>query len=123
MKVIAAFTAGATVTDAARQAGVDRTTIHRWLKNPRFVAEWNRSKCELRERMHAECQAMIPDAIRTVRELVTGTDLPPAIRLKAAMFVLHKAGLLEPEEIGPTTPESVRAKWAEAEIDERLGPI
>jgi transposase-like protein len=48
-KAIEALLAGKSVTEAAIAAGVDRTTVHRWLKDVRFEVALGRARRELRE--------------------------------------------------------------------------
>ena len=46
----------------------------------------------------------------TLRELVSGPDVPPAVRLRASLAILQAADALNVEEIGPTSAEGVEAK-------------
>ena len=62
-----------------------------------------------------------PDAMKTLRELVTGSDVPPSVRLRASRAILQAAAALTVEEIGPTTAESVRAKIEHDAFIESLG--
>jgi hypothetical protein len=61
------------------------------------------------------------DAMKTLRELVTGSDVPPSVRLRASLAILQAADALTVEEIGPTTAESVRAKIEHDAFIESLG--
>jgi hypothetical protein len=57
--VLAVLLAGKSVTDAATAAGVDRTTVHRWLKEDLgFPAAFNRARRELREALTARLMAL-----------------------------------------------------------------
>lgn len=49
-------------------------------------------------------------AVSTIRDMLTGTDVPAGVRLKAALAVLQSAGTLEPEEIGETDADVIREK-------------
>ena len=100
---IAAITSGATITEAASKAGIDRSTIHLWLKQDAvFVAELNRAKLDQLETLHAELRSLAGEATHTLRELLTTPETPPAIRLRAAIAVIQAVGGMEPEKIGPT---------------------
>jgi hypothetical protein len=46
----------------------------------------------------------------TIREMLTGPDVPPGVRLRAAIAVLQSMGTLEPEEIGETDPAAIRER-------------
>jgi len=50
ISVLEALLTGSTVTHAASEAGVARTTVHRWLRNDWvFKAELNRERREIRD--------------------------------------------------------------------------
>jgi AcrR family transcriptional regulator len=106
--VIAALMRGASVTDATREANVDRTTFYLWLKSDAaFQAELNRAKQEQAEAMRAQLRGLADVAVSTIREMLTGADVPAGLRLKAALAVLQTTGMLKAEEIGTTDPESI----------------
>jgi AcrR family transcriptional regulator len=106
---------GSTVTEAAKRAGVDRTTVHRWLASDAlFVATLNQAKQEALDAVRARMRLAADVAVSTVWGLITGDDVHPAIRLKAAVTVLGAVGGLGPEEIGPTEVEGVEASWRRA---------
>jgi hypothetical protein len=100
---IAAITVGSTITEAALKAGIDRSTVHLWLRrDAAFVAELNRAKLEQLEVLHAELRSLAGEATRTLRTLLTTPETPPAIRLRAAIAVIQSVGGMEQEKIGPT---------------------
>ena len=106
--VIAALMRGASVTDATRQANVDRTTFYLWIKSDAvFQAELNRAKQEQAEAMRAQLRGLADAAVSTVREMLTGADIPAGVRLKAALTVLQAMGTLEPQEGATTDPEDI----------------
>ncbi len=110
---IAAITAGSTIMEAASKAGIDRSTIHLWLKQDAvFVAELNRAKLEQVQLVKDELRALAVDATRTLRDLLTAPETPPTIRLRAAVAVLQAVGGLEPEKIGPTDAGEVQYNLA-----------
>ena len=107
-EVITALVRGATVTDATKQANVDRTTFYLWLRSDAtFQAELNRAKQEQMDAMRAQLRGLADTAVSTVREMLTGSDVPAGVRLKAALAVLQGIGTLEPEEIGETDPAAI----------------
>jgi len=110
-EVITALVRGSTVTDATRQAHVDRTTFYLWLKSDEaFQAELNRAKQERIDAMRSQLGELAETALSTIRDVLTGTDVPPGVRLKAALAVLQGIGSLEPEQIGDTDPDVIREK-------------
>ena len=59
--------------------------------------------------MRAPLRGLADTAVATVREMVTGTDVPAGVRLRAALAVLQSVGTLEPEEVGETDPDRVES--------------
>lgn len=118
-EVITALVRGATVTDATRQASIDRTTFYLWLKSDAtFQAELNRAKREQMDAMRAQLRGLADTAVSTVHEMLTGSEIPAGVRLKAALAVLQGVRSLEPEEIGQrsggTDSDGVAKKFARA---------
>jgi len=109
-EVITALARGATVTDATKKANIDRTTYYLWLRSDAtFQAELNRAKQEQMDAMRAQLRGLADMAVSTVRETLTGTDVPAGVRLKAALAVLQSIGTMEPEEIGKTDPQEIES--------------
>lgn len=109
--VIAALARGENVTNAAKEADVDRTSYYLWLKTkPHFVAELNRAEEEHRQAMRAQFQQLGDKAISTIQEILTENGTPPGIRLKAALAVLQGLGTLEPEEPGEIDPQKIASQ-------------
>src|SRR3954465_14171737 len=86
VSAVAALAGGASVTEAASRAKVDRTTVHRWLaEDPEFLAAGNRPKAERLEAIRAEVRAGAAEAIKAVREILRGKYYAPAVQLRAAL--------------------------------------
>jgi hypothetical protein len=81
----------------------------------------NRAKRERRERLRADVQALASEAVATLRELVVGSDVPPAVRLRASLAILQAASAIKAEEIGPMSARGVRAKLNPEALIESLG--
>ncbi len=121
LAAIAALAGGASVTDAAGRAEVDRTTLHRWMSgDAAFVATLNLTKRETLDAIRGELRSAVGDAAKVIRELVTSPDTPPAVRLRAALMLIESVGGLEHEPIGPTTVEGVEDRWKEDEREDNL---
>ena len=54
IRVIRALVTGSSVSEAASQVGIHRSTIHRWMDAPPFVAELNRLKAESLEAVSSQ---------------------------------------------------------------------
>jgi hypothetical protein len=60
------------------------------------------------KRFEHNCTPLVDTAVSTVREVLTGHDVPAAVRLKAAVTVLQAFGAQTPAPIGETDPEKIR---------------
>jgi hypothetical protein len=110
-KVITALIRGATVSDATRQASIDRSTYYLWLKSDEaFLAELNRAKQERLDVMRAQLRDLGGEAINTIRSLINDAGIAPGIRLKSALAVLQSLGTLQPEQIGELDPDVIGTK-------------
>jgi hypothetical protein len=85
------------------------------------IASENRAKKFRRDRLRFEVQSLASQAVTTLREMVLGADVPPAVRLKAALAILQAAGAIAPETIGSTSAANVQAKIDHDEFIESLG--
>ncbi len=90
-QALAALLAGRTVTAAATEAGVDRTTIYRWLRDP-YRAAFRRAlelgRRELRQAMEARLLALASKAADCLEGTLTNGGG------KAALALLKALGLL-----------------------------
>ena len=101
--LITALLAGKSVAAAASAIGIHRTTFYVWRQSgPGFCTELNRRLEEQAETMRAQLRALADDAVSTVREMLTGDEVPPMVRLRAAVAVLSTLGILEPQATGST---------------------
>ena len=109
-------------SDGTNVAGIEPETAADWLRDdPEFVAGLNRAKSFRRERLRADVRSLASDAMATLRELVSGSDVPPAVRLRASLAILQAADVLNVEEIGPTSAEGIEAKMEHERFIESLG--
>ncbi len=89
--------AGATVTEAARATGRNRSTVYRWLKNDfAFQAAWNARRAEVRDSSEAGLLKLLPKAMRVLESTLDGNDV------QTALAILKGCGLLRgrPIQIG-----------------------
>jgi AcrR family transcriptional regulator len=95
-EVIAALMHGATVTDAAERANVDRTTFYLWLRSDsKFQAELDRARQEQTDAMRARLRGLAAMAVSTLEEMLTDMNVPPGVRLKAALAILQGTDTLD----------------------------
>ena len=86
--LIAALAGGATVQDAARQAGVSERTAHRRLDDAAFQQEVFAARAALITGAVCKLAAASTEAADTLRALLAA-DTPPAVRLGACRAILE----------------------------------
>jgi len=59
---------GETVTAAAKTAKVNRSTVHRWLNDPGYLANLKQHRSEAREAQHDRLASLAFSAIEVVKE-------------------------------------------------------
>jgi hypothetical protein len=104
-------------SDGADVAGCGSDAVADWLRDdPEFIAGLNRAKSFRRDRLRADVLSLASAAMATLRELVSGPDVPPSVRLRASLAILDAANAFKSEEIGPTSAEGVRANMEHQRI-------
>ena len=92
---------GATITKTAETIGVDRSTMHRWLREPQFIAERNRRAKEAREACQERLRHLADAAVEVVGKAVESGNL------KAALSLLKIVGL---GDVGPGDEETAERR-------------
>jgi hypothetical protein len=96
--------------------------VAEWLRDdPEFISRLNRAKSFRRDRLRADVLTLASDAMATLRELVSGPNAPPSVRLRASLAILDAANALKAEELGPTSAEGVQAKMEHQRFIDSLG--
>lgn len=110
-RAIEALLSGETASSTAKTVGVHRTTIHRWLADPHFVAALNQRRSDLREASQARLHRIEGSALDAVEQALT--DGNPQV----AIAVLKGVGLLDGKRvaIGPTDPAQIERQRRAAE--------
>ena len=116
-KALAVMLAGGTVTLAAKRAGVARETVHRWLREPLFLAELNGGKAEMMAKVRADLRVTAVEAAKFLREAMTSDYSNKTLKLKISLAVLKMVGADEPEPIGPTDPDEIALDQRERDDD------
>ena len=89
VEVLKALAAGATITAAALEAGVHRSTVHLWTRNhPAFARTLLSSRQHRAEALLDELTDLHELALDTFRQLLSDPATPAATRLKAAMEIV-----------------------------------
>ena len=117
-KVIEALAIGASVTAAAKRAGVDRSTVYIWMKDDEdFEAQLMLARRDCADTMRAQLRELADDAVKTVQEVMKSTEVSAAVRLKAALAVLQSVGSMK-EYAGDA---SIIEQWREDSTPMFLG--
>ena len=96
-QVIAALAQGRTATDAARDAGIHRTTIHHWSRTePLFKTSLQEAQREYVETLQDGMRDLAARAVETLRNLLDDPNTPPAVRLRTALAVLQRPHFPQP---------------------------
>jgi hypothetical protein len=117
MRAARALARGESKAAAAREAGVDRATIGRWVKTPEFsdmvlqaqpVEEGDDPKVQANKGLHD----LVPIAMKVLEDALNGADISPQ-QQTVALNVIKAAKQFEPpseEETGPSTLTSLIAR-------------
>jgi AcrR family transcriptional regulator len=122
-QVVLALGQGATITAAAQAAGVHRTTIYNWLRTQAaFETAVNEARADYILTLRDDLKSMSSLALSTLRFLLETNDVPAAVRLKAAMAVLHRPefpvpGWRLPEPTGSAAEEKFMQDFSLVEMD------
>jgi hypothetical protein len=89
-RFLAALMASSSVSEAAKTVGIAESTARRWLGQPSVRESYRELRREAVEGAMASVQATTAAAALTLRRLLH-PDMPPAIRLRAALGILEQA--------------------------------
>jgi transposase len=90
-QVVAALTRGCTITAAAAEAQVHRSTIHEWLNTiPSFRAALTEARSQYAAQLRDEMKDLSASALETLRTLLQDSQTPHGVRLKAALGILQR---------------------------------
>ena len=114
--LLLALACGATVENAARQAGISNRTAHRRLADEAFRQRLHEVRADMVQRTAGALTAAANEAVRTLVDLLKAPQ-PAAVRLGAARSVL---------ELGMKVREAAeleqRLTALEARLDQTGGP-
>jgi transposase-like protein len=88
LQVALLLAGGATITDAAKQVGVSRITVHQWLQTNIFKAHLNGLKKESVKAAISQIQSVALLAVTTLNELMASSK-NDTVRLSCALKVLE----------------------------------
>ncbi len=88
--VIVALLGGSPITRAAEAAGVDPSSVYRWLKQPPFHQALREGRRQVAQQGLGQLQSLVGDAVRLVREILNDTSKSASTRLRAAELVIEQ---------------------------------
>jgi hypothetical protein len=113
LAALGAIREGSSFQDAAQTAGVNRTTVYRWIKaDPDFRAAYNCWQEELRESARARLLKISEKAVSVVEKSLDFHNGE-----KVAVAILRDLGLLKSSAGGMTTPKAA-AREIQVEVQE-----
>jgi hypothetical protein len=110
-KAIVLMGSGKSVSEAARETGVGRATLYRWLRDdPAFIAAWNAWRREQGLATRARLLGVAAEAAESVREAVRKDG-------RLALTLLKEMGLVKAEEAGSDDAAVIKEEkeWEERE--------
>src|ERR1700682_6291328 len=114
-QVIAALAQGRTITDAARDAGLHRTTIHTWFRDqPAFKTAFDEAQREYVAALQDGMRDLAARAVETLRSLLDDSKTPPAVRLRTALAILQRPHFPQP---GWHLPERIETPREQQVVD------
>lgn len=106
-RALEALLTSPTIEKAAQATGVDKTTLHRWMKQPDFAQAFRAAKESLVESALTGLQAISGEAVEALHNELSNPLAKPSERISAARAILEYA-LRHREEV---------------EIDKRINAI
>jgi Uncharacterized protein conserved in bacteria len=122
-QVIAALAQGRTITAAARETDVHRSTIYNWLQHePQFKTAFENAQREYVEILSDGMRDLAAAALDTLRRLLEDRSISPAVRLRTALAILQRPhfpdqGWHLPERIEPAHQQKILDDFAEIQAD------
>jgi len=102
---MASLLAGASVSEAAADSGISRSTLYRWMRSDHlFRARMNRGRRELQDALDARLLAIAERAVEAVSQAIEGGDVRTAVSLLRGLGVLDG----QRTRIGPEDADVLR---------------
>ena len=102
---VSVLVAGDTMTAAAEAAGVDRSTVYRWLRDDfAFQAAVNAGRHELQEEIRGKLFRLAVDAADTVAAAIRAGDARTGLAVLRELEVLNGGALV----VGSQKPDDLR---------------
>jgi hypothetical protein len=90
-EAIAAFLSSASVRQAAQAAGISHHTLHAWLRDPAFRAQFSQARAEVLHQAIGHIANALVAAALVLRSIMLDADAPASARVAAAKSVFELA--------------------------------
>lgn len=107
---------GMTRIETAKELGVNRSTVHRWLQDPGFIRELESIRREQRHEARRSLEALLPDALAVLLQDLTDVNVSRTVRQKAALAVLDRAGFPVKAGVELTGPDGTHPMIASVAV-------
>lgn len=110
---------GKSITASADAVGVNRSTIHDWLKNAMFVAYLNGLKQDLLVSTRQKIMGLSSKALDILEGLLDDPGTDANLRVKIALRLIEGVGGLDPSKVasvGSSDPALLERQWSEAKF-------
>ena len=121
-RAIAALMTEQTILRASEAAGVNERTLHKWLNEPLFSAEYRRVRREAFRQAISLCQRLSASAVATLAKILGDAKAPYSAKVAAAQVLLKfgREGIeLEDLEARLAALEQAQAQEAQAAAQDR----
>ena len=108
-RAVVALLTEPTLQEAAKTAGVNRSTIYRWLQEADFQAAYREARRQAMRRATARLQEISSEAVEVLREVMGDKAQQGAARVGAARIVLDYAAKMTETEDLATSIEELKA--------------
>ena len=109
-QALSLLAAGSPMESVATNLGIHRSTLWRWKKDPKFVADWNKMLDEMKQRQVYALVKLQEEAIRALYSCLNSSN--DTVRLRAALSVMGKVDDLK---VGSTDPDQIRYNKEQAD--------
>ena len=117
VQVLESLVAGQSVTAAANEAGIHRTTVHLWTRTlPHFARAFLTLRQQRADRLVDELGDLSHLAINTFRQILSDDRASASVRLKAAMEIVKLVELQRPAALADPKFEKMDDDLRVAEI-------
>ena len=90
-QLITALLSLPTITAAAEVVGINERTARRWLKKPQIQEAYKAAREKVFDEAIASLKASASDAVDTLKNNLSGMEVPPAVQVRAAQIILELA--------------------------------